>query len=61
MTYRQWLIVQQAMSTFQLALADGDFCWNDADDGPTPTSDEVDAAMAELTDIVTVLAPEERE
>ena len=58
MTFRQWLIVQQAMVTFERAVADGEFCWNDADDGPYPTSDEIDATMAELEACVTVLAPE---
>lgn len=53
MTYRQWLIVQQAMLTFERALVDGEFCWNDADDGPPPTQGEVSVTMAELTEIIT--------
>jgi hypothetical protein len=58
-THRQWLIIQQAMLTFERALVEGDFCWNDADDGPPPTQEEVSETMGELCEIVTVLAPED--
>lgn len=60
MTYRQWLIVQQAMCYYANANPDTR-PWDEKGDGPQPTNDEVSEAMAELTDIVTVLAPEERQ
>lgn len=61
MTFRQWLIVQSAMLTYEAALPGKAAYWEEGD-GPLPTSEEVEETMAELEDCITVLAPgDERE
>ncbi len=47
MTLRQWVILQQALVTFETAVAAGrPYAWDAHADGPVPTADEC-AALAE--------------
>jgi hypothetical protein len=59
MTYRQWLIIQSAMLTYEAALPSKAAYW-EAGDGPLPTTEEVEQAMQDLSECVTVMAPEEK-